>query len=65
MKNYHRLFWASQERSDKMKVESSSSGYHSLNNEDSEITVDAVETLRKTTSTELGQVCELRIIRQV
>ena len=60
MQNYHRLFWANQERSDKMSSVHTSAGYHSMKSgggsDDSDIFLDDVEAYKASTTTENGQV---------
>ena len=61
MQNYHRLFWANQERSDKMNsAVYNSAGYHSMKSgggsDDSDILVDAVEVYKDGAMTENDQV---------
>ena len=60
MQNYHRLFWANQERSDKMNSAYNSAGYHSLKSgggsDDSDTFLDAVEAYKTGIMTEGDQV---------
>ncbi|XP_028393171.1 serine/threonine-protein kinase Nek10-like [Dendronephthya gigantea] len=59
MQNYHRLFWANQERSDKMSGVYTSAGYHSMKSgggsDDSDILFDDVEAYKAGTMTESDQ----------
>ena len=60
MRNYHRLFFANQERSDKINSAYNSAGYHSLKSgggsDDSDIFLDTVDVY-KAGMTEGDQVC--------
>ncbi len=66
MQNYQRLFWANQERSDKMNSVYNSAGYHSMKSgggsDDSDILLDAVEAYKAGTMTENDQVSVLLIV---
>ena len=63
MQNYQRLFWANQERSDKMNSVYNSAGYHSMKSgggsDDSDILLDAVEAYKAGTMIENDQVSVL------
>jgi hypothetical protein len=63
MQNYQRLFWANQERADKMNSVYTSSGYHSMKSgggsDDSDILLDAIEASKEGTMTESDQVSDL------
>ena len=66
MQNYQRLFWANQERSDKMNSVYTSSGYHSTRSgggsDDSDILLDAVEASKAGSMTESDQVSVILIV---
>lgn len=61
MQNYHRLFWANQERSDKINSVYNSAGYHSMKSvggsDDSDLLLDAVEACKS------GNISESNYVR--